>query len=157
MFWCRSLLFGRKRRFWVHTHSYPMKLDLLRNRIGRRLASENKHQPRNTLGQARSGSVRRAVWMLPFHNVGLFSKPNRFGSARLGWQYEWGLCLCMTPIRHQIDGACTIWQHVSREHGPPCSRTHTHTYRNMTDTLEGKPLICYVYLCFFNWSVSLLL
>jgi hypothetical protein len=22
--------------------------------------------------------------MLPFHNVGLFSKPNRFGSARLG-------------------------------------------------------------------------
>jgi hypothetical protein len=61
---------------------YPRKLDLLRNRIYRRLASKNKHGPVNPLGQARSGSVRRAVWMLPFHNVGLFSNPNRFGSAR---------------------------------------------------------------------------
>ena len=50
----------------------------------------------NTLGQARSGSVRfgsvrfgsvrRAVWMLPFHNAGLFSKPNRLGSA---WLTVW--------------------------------------------------------------------
>jgi len=36
------------------------------------------------LGPVRFGSVRRTVWMLPFHNVGLFSRPNRFGSVRLG-------------------------------------------------------------------------
>jgi hypothetical protein len=80
--WWRSLLFTRKRRFWVHTHFNPRKLDLLRNRIGRRLASKI-NEPGNTLGQARSGSVRRAVWMLPFHTLGLFSKLNQFGSARL--------------------------------------------------------------------------
>jgi hypothetical protein len=35
----------------------PQKLDLMRNRITRRLASENKYQPMNTLGQARFGSA----------------------------------------------------------------------------------------------------
>ena len=104
--WWRSLLCvcTRKIRFWVHQHFNPRKLDLLRNRIGRRLASKNKLQPGNTLCQARSGSVRRAVWMLPFHNVGLFSKPNRFGSARLGssrlgWQCKWGLRLLYYSCR----------------------------------------------------------
>jgi hypothetical protein len=56
--WWRSLLCTRRRRFWVHTHFNPRKLDLLRNRIGRRLASKNKRQPGNTFGQSRSGSVR---------------------------------------------------------------------------------------------------
>jgi hypothetical protein len=41
-----------------NTHFNPRKLDLLRNRICRRLANKNKHQPGNTLGQARSASVR---------------------------------------------------------------------------------------------------
>jgi len=39
-------------------HFNRWKLDLLRNRIGRWLASKTKHQPVNTLGQSRSGSVR---------------------------------------------------------------------------------------------------
>lgn len=49
-----------------------------------------RHQPVKTLGQARSvsirlGSVRRAVGMLPFHNVGPTPSPkaNRFDSTRL--------------------------------------------------------------------------
>ena len=59
----------------------------------------NKHQPVNTLVQARSGSVRfgsvrRAVSMLPFHNIGLFSTPNRFGSVLFG---SARLAVWMTP------------------------------------------------------------
>jgi hypothetical protein len=53
--WWRSLLCTRNRRFWVHTHFNPRKLDLLRNTTGRRLASKHKHQPRNTLGPVRFG------------------------------------------------------------------------------------------------------
>jgi len=36
------------------------------------------------LGPVRFDSVRNAVWTLPFHNVGLFPKPNRFGSILFG-------------------------------------------------------------------------
>jgi hypothetical protein len=79
-----------------NTHLNRRKLELLRNRIARRLASKSS-RPVSTHGQARLGSVRfgsvrRAAWRLPFHNVGLFSKPNRFGSAGLGSQCERGLC-----------------------------------------------------------------
>jgi len=116
--WWRSLLFTKKWGFWVHTHFNSRKLDLLRNRIGRRLASKNRHQPGNTLGPIRFGSVRRAVWMLPFHDVGLFSKPNgfgsvrlgsvRLGSARLGWQCEWGITF--TTYHNLADKKNNVYQ-----------------------------------------------
>ena len=85
--WWRSLLFTRKRCFWVHTHFNPRK----RNRIGHRLASKNKHQPGNTLGQARSGSVRFGMQCECFHFITYVCFPSRIGSVRLGWQCEGGL------------------------------------------------------------------
>jgi len=48
--------------------------------------------------------------MRPFHNVGLFSKPNRFGSARLG-----SVCSVNEPLllcyktRKQPHSACAVW------------------------------------------------
>jgi hypothetical protein len=68
--WWISLLFTKKRCFWMHMHFNPRKLDLLRNRIGLRLASKNKHQPGNTLGQARSGSAWFGVQCECFYIIG---------------------------------------------------------------------------------------
>jgi len=73
--------------FSVETLSFWFFISRRNIVISSLLCSKNKHQPGTRsvrLGPVRFGSVRRALWMLPFHNVGLFSKPNRFGSAWFG-------------------------------------------------------------------------
>jgi hypothetical protein len=61
----------------------------MRNRIGRRLAGKNKHQPGNTLGQARSGSVQLGSACSVNASISqrwfVFQAESvRFGSAQLG-------------------------------------------------------------------------
>jgi hypothetical protein len=50
------------------------------------------------------------MWMLPFHNVGLFSKPNRFGSVRLGSAGSVNKSKDKNPFRiHHLKKLLVLW------------------------------------------------
>jgi len=73
-------------------HDMPRATQNDQNGVGSQYTWGGTHRTYVELGVVRFGSVQfgsvqRYPWMLPFHNVGLFSKPNRlgrFGSVRLG-------------------------------------------------------------------------
>jgi len=85
----------------------------------------------------RFGSVGRAVWMFPFHNVGLFSKPNRFGSVRLGLQCEWVLRLLVWQIPDAVCAVLNSWWWLEKP-----SETCRTSYRNKKIV---KPCILLLY------------